>query len=404
MIYIKIKKEKEIIEMKRNLGSLITLILLLSFLTVINVNAVEVEYITVENCIYIIENGNAVFGNYHGSEENIIIPSSVNGYTVIGFEGGGNRNSIVTSITIPDSVTYIGDEMFRGWHLKSITIPNSVTSIGRSAFECCYSLETITIPESVITVGDKAFSQCDNLTEATILNGVIGWGMFERCYSLKTVNLGENITELRNGAFYNSALESIIIPESIEVLGNMVFGNCKKLTSVVFKNPNTKFNEETKKLEDDNWEFATFLDNKNMSNIYAFTNTQAQRYAAKENITFTPIARATLNGTPLQFDIPPIVDTEHGRVLVPMRAIFEALGAEVGWDNGTQTATAVKSDKTVSLQIGSPQMRVNNSTVTLDATPQIVLTRTLVPLRAVSEALGATVSWDQATQTVNIVN
>jgi len=83
-----------------------------------------------------------------------------------------------------------------------------------------------------------------------------------------------------------------------------------------------------------------------------------------------------LDGKILDFDTPPMI--EEGRTLVPMRAIFEAFGAEVGWDGESQTVTATAGDKTISMQIGNAQIQVNGETVTLDVPPQVVNDRTVV--------------------------
>ncbi len=115
---------------------------------------------------------------------------------------------------------------------------------------------------------------------------------------------------------------------------------------------------------------------------------------ASDNIT------VILNSQTLAFDQPPIM--ENDRVLVPFRAIFEAFGAEVGWNGETQTVTAKKGDLEMSLQIDNNQITVNGKTVTLDVPPRLVSSRTLVPVRAVSEGLGAKVGWDDAKQQVII--
>ncbi|MCL2153004.1 MAG: stalk domain-containing protein [Oscillospiraceae bacterium] len=107
-----------------------------------------------------------------------------------------------------------------------------------------------------------------------------------------------------------------------------------------------------------------------------------------------------LNNETLAFDTSPIV--ENGRVLVPMRAIFEALGAEVAWDGETQTVTAKKDSIEISLQIGSNVLYKNGERIVLDVSAKIVNNRTLVPLRAVSEGLGAGVEWNGAQQSVLI--
>ncbi|MBS3986048.1 MAG: hypothetical protein KGZ66_10675 [Selenomonadales bacterium] len=102
--------------------------------------------------------------------------------------------------------------------------------------------------------------------------------------------------------------------------------------------------------------------------------------------------RVLINNAPLQFDVPPVI--EQGRALVPMRAIFEALGATVHWDEATRTVTAYRRESAIVLVIGSRTAWVNGPSRTLDVAPGIVNGRTLVPLRFVAEALGAEVTWD----------
>jgi spore coat protein H len=91
-----------------------------------------------------------------------------------------------------------------------------------------------------------------------------------------------------------------------------------------------------------------------------------------------------------------------GRVLVPMRGIFEALGAQVQWTPKTKLIVATKGNETVELRIGQKTASKNGSEVEID-TPPIVLKRsTMVPLRFVAETLRADVGWDEASQTVVI--
>lgn len=111
-------------------------------------------------------------------------------------------------------------------------------------------------------------------------------------------------------------------------------------------------------------------------------------------------ANAVANGEIQQIDpanvsVRPI--TKDDRTLLPVRFIAESLGAEVGWDDATQTVTLKTSDKTIKLVIGSNQMDVNGNTVTLDVPAQTVNDRTLLPLRALAEqAFGKQVFWDDS--------
>jgi hypothetical protein len=105
-----------------------------------------------------------------------------------------------------------------------------------------------------------------------------------------------------------------------------------------------------------------------------------------------------VNGQSVNFDQPPI--TRAGRVFVPLRGVFERLGASVVYDNGQINATGDGCN--ISLNIGSTQATVNGSSQLLDVAPFVIGSRTLVPLRFVAQALGASVEWDQNSQTVRI--
>lgn len=107
-----------------------------------------------------------------------------------------------------------------------------------------------------------------------------------------------------------------------------------------------------------------------------------------------------LNGEELVFDVPAqILD---GRTMVPMRKIFESMGAVVYWEGETKTILANKDDIHVVMQIDNTTMFVNDDEITLDVPPQLIGGRTLVPARAVAESLKAKVDWEPATKTVII--
>ena len=107
-----------------------------------------------------------------------------------------------------------------------------------------------------------------------------------------------------------------------------------------------------------------------------------------------------VNGKVVVFDQTPIIS--EGRTLVPLRAIFEALNATVQWDDATKTVNAIRGETKISLQIGSTNMYVGSKVKVLDVPAQIINSRTLVPVRAISEAFGCTVGWDGNTKTVTI--
>ncbi len=108
----------------------------------------------------------------------------------------------------------------------------------------------------------------------------------------------------------------------------------------------------------------------------------------------------TIDGKEQFYDVMPVI--ENGRTLVQMRGIFEALGAEITWDDTTKTVTGKKDNTEVTLQIGNTSAKVNGKDVILDVPAKIISARTMVPLRFVSEALDCEVDWDDTSKTVII--
>ena len=166
------------------------------------------------------------------SKKHITIPDSV---TEIGDHAFSYCSSL-TSITIPDGVKKIGYSAFsRCSNLTSITIPDSVTEIGDSAFLNCSSLTSITIPDSVTEIGSYAFSYCSSLTSITIPDSVteIGFHTFDNCSGLTSITIPDSVTEIGSYAFKNcNGLTNITIPESVTRIGDNVFQGCHNLECI----------------------------------------------------------------------------------------------------------------------------------------------------------------------------
>ncbi|MCD8266573.1 MAG: leucine-rich repeat domain-containing protein [Prevotellaceae bacterium] len=150
----------------------------------------------------------------------------------------------LTSITIPNSVTSIGDDAFYYCNsLTSITIPSSVTSIGISAFMDCTSLTEITIPNSVTSIGFQAFCDCTSLTSITIPSSVtsIGGGAFGGCSSLTDVTIPNSVTSIGDNAFAVCNFTSVTIPNSVTSIGDFVFSGCSSLVSIEVASDNAYY-------------------------------------------------------------------------------------------------------------------------------------------------------------------
>lgn len=111
-----------------------------------------------------------------------------------------------------------------------------------------------------------------------------------------------------------------------------------------------------------------------------------------------------VNGAKLEMDQPPIID--NGRTLVPLRAVAEALGCNVEWDNTAKTASFVQGDVTAMITVGENYILVGdgvyNEEFPIDTLAIIKNSRTMIPLRALSECFGFEVEWDNVTRTVDI--
>ena len=146
-----------------------------------------------------------------------------------------------TSVTIPNSVTYIGYAAFAGSAgMYSVVIPNSVTYIASLAFDDCQSLASVTIPDNMKTIEGYTFRNCYNLSSVTIGKSVwgIGESAFISCGNLSSVTIPDNVTFIGTDAFRNSGLTSIRIGKNVTSIGNQAFTWCSNLASIVVDSDN----------------------------------------------------------------------------------------------------------------------------------------------------------------------
>ena len=148
---------------------------------------------------------------YAGPGDAVTIPSTIDGLPVTSIGNSAFSGASLTSVTIPDGVTNIGDYAFGGcWRLASVTIGNSVTSIGDYAFDHCLSLTGVTIGGNVTSIGQSAFGGCLSLASVTIPGSVtrIGAEAFASCNSLSAVYFQGNAPALGGPCVFDGGCDA----------------------------------------------------------------------------------------------------------------------------------------------------------------------------------------------------
>ncbi len=161
-------------------------------------------------------NSSVVLTGYTGIGENIVIPSEIEGYQVVGiYEDVFYGKNDISTVIVPEGVTYIGDYAFSYcYSLENISLPESLTKIGDYAFMCC-PIENITLSKNIIEIGEEAFGSCD---------------------SIKSITLSSGMTNIEVGTFgYCRDLSEIWIPSSVTNIEERAFCNCSDLVDIYFE-------------------------------------------------------------------------------------------------------------------------------------------------------------------------
>ena len=250
--------------MKKNkiIGILIILAICIgAFIGYANFTKVKGYYETVDGLswYYVVSDGKAI--NVYVSSgtpgETLTIPSTLGGYPVAEIKCGSTstskrynllgstaNNTTITKVIIPDTVTTIGMNAFRGLNaLTSIDIPASVTTISDYAFYSNIGIKKVNFAENnnLSNLGNYAFYSCSALKEVNFLGNnkitSIGNYTFYGCSSLIQIDIPSSITSIGDRAFYNcSQLQEVQLPEEVTSIGNYAFYGCKKLSKINLPN------------------------------------------------------------------------------------------------------------------------------------------------------------------------
>ena len=216
------------------------------------------------------EDGNATITGYSGSVSALAIPQTIDGHKVVAIGEGAFKGTCLVNVTIPDTVTVIGDSAFENCdNLKNVKISENLKKLGMMAFGNCDALTEVKIPKSITTVIYNDFynpvrgpftgsdslqtvvfeegmtwlpayilSGCSGFTTVKIPETVteIGGGAFSDCSRLESIEIPESVTEIGSHTFSNTKLESIRVPDTVTDMGDHVFSGCTELKEVTLPN------------------------------------------------------------------------------------------------------------------------------------------------------------------------
>ena len=255
--------------------------------------------------------------------------------------------------------------------IKKIIIEDGITSIGSNAFFMAGNVEEITIPGSLKELDECTFARTD--ADVVYYNA-------ESCvFSGESTGLAE---------YYFPGCKKLVIGKGVKKIGENVFLNAISPAEAVVYEGSA---EDWEKID------INYTGNEVLHNVIL---NAPQNDTENDAITDTKI-KILINNHFLECDQPPVI--KDNRTLVPMRAIFEALGAEVSWDESTKTATGTKDGKEVSVSVSENSISINGEKKEIDVPAQIIGDRTMVPVRAISEAFDCSVQWNGLKKCVIII-
>jgi N-acetylneuraminic acid mutarotase len=163
----------------------------------------------------------------------IVIPSSINGATLKNV-ASFMLNDDVTSVTIPEGITYLPDLAFdRTSSLTSVSLPSSLQTLGWRPFYAARLLQNVTIPDGVSSIEERAFSNCSDLESVTIPDSVssIGTRAFEGCTSLTNISIPDSVTSIESLAFFAcTSLASVTFAGDAPTFGSDIFDSSNSVT------------------------------------------------------------------------------------------------------------------------------------------------------------------------------
>lgn len=166
-------------------------------------------------------------------DEHIVIPSSVEGYAIVGIgEKAFARCLQVKSVTLPSSICFVSDNAF-AW-CRNLTEVNAhdISEIGNRAFMGCDALASVSFGDRLERIGEKAFAYCPSLISVALPDSLtrLGVAAFEGCRNLTEISLSDNLSIIENSTFYAcDSLGKVNLPSHLEFIDEYAFAYCSSI-------------------------------------------------------------------------------------------------------------------------------------------------------------------------------
>lgn len=465
----------------KKLRLIISVLLILLTTQVYVLAAPRIPVYKVGNVLYFLDKSSGTITGFAGEPKDVIIPLSLGGYNVVSI---GSRafagSTTLNTLCIPDGITTVSAEAFASCpNLTSVEIGSSVSYIGSKAFANCQNLSRVSFLGLPAYIETDAFDNTNWIAESSAEFLMLGsTTLLQYNGAAETVVVPAGVKSIAANAFaYNEAVKEIILPDTLEKIGDNAFVHCRNLEKVTI--PETVSHIGAGSFDDTKWmqnyesDFVVvngilisykgtdahiripegitaigsgaFMANETLRSVYicdtaiyidsmafggcselvlinipqtvewideyAFAScikltiqgmhgSYAHSYAQYMQMPFSTEVSVSCNGERIYFDkAAPII--RDGRTYVPLRALMELMGYTVSWEEETGNITCKKEESTLILTPHG-EITIDGEVSPYEAKPINSNGSNLVPARFIAEAVDAQVEWNDKTRTVEI--